>query len=58
MKNFTWIGETSVLDVKCLAQETGGLYISAENEEDLVRAFQKTLGCPMMSAFERRASHR
>jgi hypothetical protein len=34
------------------------LYISAENEEDLVRAVQKTLGCPMMSAFERRASHR
>ena len=50
MKNFTWMGESSVLDVKCLAQETGGLYISAENEEDLVKAFQQTLGCPMMSA--------
>lgn len=49
MKNFTWMGETSILDVKCLAQETGGLYISAENEEDLVKAFQQTLGCPMMS---------
>jgi Ca-activated chloride channel family protein len=58
MKNFTWIGESSVLDVKCLAQETGGLYISAENEEDLVKAFQKTLGCPMMSALEPQASHR
>ncbi|HML92798.1 VWA domain-containing protein [Methyloceanibacter sp.] len=49
MKNFTWMGETSILDVKCLARETGGLYISAENEEDLVKAFQQTLGCPMMS---------
>ena len=58
MKNFTWIGESSVLDVKCLAQETGGVYISAENEEDLVKAFQKTLGCPMMSALEPQASHR
>lgn len=52
MKNFTWIGESSVLDVKCLARETGGLYISADNEEDLVKAFQQTLGCPMMSALE------
>ena len=53
MRNFTWMGASSVLDVKCLAKETGGLYISAENEEDLVKAFQQTLGCPMMSALER-----
>ncbi len=52
MKNFTWTGETSVLDVKCLAKETGGLYISAQNEEDLVKAFQQTLGCPIMSGLE------
>lgn len=52
MKNFTWMGESSVLDVKCLAQETHGLYISAENEEDLVKAFRQTLGCPMMSALD------
>lgn len=50
MKNFSWMGASSVLDVKCLAEETGGLYISAENEEGLVRAFEQTLGCPMMSA--------
>ena len=40
----------SFLDVKCLAEETGGLYITAENRQDLVEAFEKTLGCPMMSA--------
>jgi hypothetical protein len=34
----------------CLAEETAGLYITAENRQDLVKAFEKTLGCPMMSA--------
>lgn len=52
MKNFTWTGASSVLEVKCLAKETGGLYISAENEEDLVKAFQQTLGCPIMSGVD------
>ena len=50
LKNFSWTGAQSMLDVKCLAEETGGLYITAENRQDLVRAFEKTLGCPMMSA--------
>ena len=45
-----WTGAQSILDVKCLAEETGGLYITAENRQDLVEAFEKTLGCPMMSA--------
>jgi len=31
---------------KCLAEETAGLYIRAENRQDLVKAFEKTLGCP------------
>ena len=44
-----WTGAQSALDVKCLAEETGGLYIAAENQEELVEAFEKTLGCPMMS---------
>ncbi len=50
LKAFRWTGAQSFLDVKCLAEETGGLYITAENRQDLVEAFQKTLGCPMMSA--------
>lgn len=49
MKDFFWTGEQSVLDVKCLAETNGGLYITAENQEELVKAFEKTLGCPMMS---------
>lgn len=50
LKAFRWTGAQSFLDVKCLAEETGGLYITAENRQDLVQAFEKTLGCPMMSA--------
>jgi Ca-activated chloride channel family protein len=49
MKNFLWTGEQSILDVKCLAEETGGLYIAARNQEELVQAFEKTLGCPITS---------
>jgi len=50
LRGFRWTGAQSFLDVKCLAEETGGLYITAENRQDLVEAFEKTLGCPMMSA--------
>lgn len=49
LRNFSWTGAQSSLDVKCLAEETGGLYISAEDREHLVRAFEKTLGCPIVS---------
>ena len=49
MKGFSWTGGQSMLDTKCLAEETGGLYITAENRDDLIKAFEKTLGCPMMS---------
>jgi len=50
LKGFSWTGAQSILDVKCLAEETGGLYITAQNRDDLIKAFDKTLGCPMMSA--------
>lgn len=50
LRGYRWTGAQSFLDVKCLAEETGGLYITAENRQDLVEAFEKTLGCPMMSA--------
>jgi Ca-activated chloride channel family protein len=49
LTGFSWTGAESILDVQCLAEETGGLYITAKNRDDLVKAFQKTLGCPMMS---------
>ncbi|MEM7191664.1 MAG: VWA domain-containing protein [Pseudomonadota bacterium] len=48
-----WTGAQSALDVQCLAKETGGLYIATNNKEELIRAFEKTLGCPMMSAADK-----
>lgn len=50
LRGYSWTGAQSILDVKCLADETSGLYIAAKNRDDLVKAFEKTLGCPMMSA--------
>ena len=43
------MGEQSLLDTKCLAEQNGGLYISVESEDDLAKALEKTLGCPMLS---------
>jgi Ca-activated chloride channel family protein len=52
MKDFSWTGEQSILDAKCLAESNGGLYIAAEAEQDLTEALEKTLGCPMLSRLE------
>jgi len=52
LKNFNWTGQQSLFDTRCLAEETGGLYISTKNRQDLIEAFDKTLGCPMMSRLE------
>jgi Ca-activated chloride channel family protein len=49
MKNFSWTGEQSILDVKCLAEQNNGFYITAETEDDLIAAFKKSLGCPILS---------
>jgi Ca-activated chloride channel family protein len=49
VKDFSWTGEQSIGEVKCLADKNGGLYITAESEQDLIEALEKTLGCPMMS---------
>lgn len=49
MKDYSWTGANSVLDAKCLAEENDGLYLSAENRDDLVAALKTTLDCPMLS---------
>ena len=49
MKDYSWTGESSVLEAKCLAEENNGLYLSAENKDDLVAALKTTLDCPMLS---------
>ena len=37
MKDFSWTGELSIIDAKCLAEANGGLYVTAEAEQDLAR---------------------
>jgi Ca-activated chloride channel homolog len=41
-------GEQSVLDARCLAEQNGGLYLTAETQDELKDAIDKTLGCPMV----------
>lgn len=53
MKAVQWMGPQSVLDVKCLAKQTGGRYVTAQSRADLVREFERALGCPLIgSAWE------
>jgi Ca-activated chloride channel family protein len=49
VKGYTWMGEQSVLETKCLAERNGGLYLTVETEDELREAFEKTLGCPMVT---------
>lgn len=51
-KDFTWTGEQSILDAKCLAHQNGGLYVTAQTETELMDALKKTLGCPMVTRQE------
>jgi Ca-activated chloride channel family protein len=47
--SFSWTGTSSVMDLMCVAKVNNGLYIKANNEEELVEALEKTLDCPMVS---------
>jgi Ca-activated chloride channel family protein len=49
VKGYSWTGEQSILDVKCLADQNEGLYVTVEQEDQLIDALEKTLGCPMLS---------
>jgi Ca-activated chloride channel family protein len=49
----SWMGEQSTDEARCLAEQTGGLYITAKTEDDLVQALEKTLDCPMTSELTR-----
>jgi Ca-activated chloride channel family protein len=49
VRGITWTGEQAVVETKCLAEETGGLYTTVETEQELIDALEKTLGCPIVS---------
>ncbi|HRN83466.1 MAG TPA: VWA domain-containing protein [Hyphomicrobium sp.] len=40
----------------CMAEETGGLALTAETRDELIQALQKTLGCPLFSEASRRGT--
>lgn len=48
-------GPQSYMNARCLAEETGGQYIKAKNQDELARAFEQTLGCPMISTWDARS---
>jgi Ca-activated chloride channel homolog len=49
VENYSWTGEQSIGEAKCLAERNNGLYVTAQSREDLVAALEKTLDCPMIS---------
>ena len=49
VKNYTWVGEQSVFDVKCLVEQNSGNYLTVETEAELIDALEETLGCPMVT---------
>jgi Ca-activated chloride channel homolog len=53
VENYSWTGEQSIDEAKCLAESNGGLYVAAQSQEELVSALEKTLDCPMTSQLPR-----
>lgn len=37
------------MDLMCVVDQNGGLYVRANSEQELVEALEKTLDCPMIS---------
>lgn len=49
MKDFSWTGGTGLMDMRCLAESTGGTYESVETIDELIASLAKTLGCPELT---------
>jgi Ca-activated chloride channel family protein len=41
--------QSEYFKVRCMADATGGDYVSATSEEELIKALRKTLGCPFVT---------
>jgi Ca-activated chloride channel family protein len=48
-QSYSWTGEQSSLETKCLTEQTDGLYITVNTGQELEAALEKTLDCPMIS---------
>jgi Ca-activated chloride channel homolog len=55
VKGYTWTGEQSVVETRCLAERNRGLYLTVETQDELMQALEKTLGCPMVTEVRPRA---
>lgn len=49
MRDFSWTGGGGLMDMKCLAEATGGTYETAETVDELVASLAKALGCPELT---------
>jgi Ca-activated chloride channel homolog len=41
--------EQGISDMRCLATQTGGLFIGVDSIDELIAALNKTLGCPLIT---------
>lgn len=56
-QHFQWNGQGAKnreTSARCLADRTGGIYVSTETTEELIRALQDTMSCPMTALDGRR----
>lgn len=52
-QHFQWNGQGAKnreTSARCLADKTGGIYVSTESTEELIKALQDTLSCPMTAS--------
>lgn len=50
-------GLGDVFGARCLAEETGGLYLPVESEDELAEALRKTLTCPLTASLPMGQAH-
>lgn len=43
------LGSSGIFEARCIADETGGLYVAADTADELVTALEKVLACPFVS---------
>ncbi|MGD9378816.1 MAG: VWA domain-containing protein [Methyloceanibacter sp.] len=47
--SFSWRGANHAAELGCLAEESGGIYVKANSEDELIEALRETLDCPRLS---------
>ncbi|MDJ0513637.1 MAG: VWA domain-containing protein [Methyloceanibacter sp.] len=47
--SFSWRGANHATELGCLAEASGGVYVKANSEDELIAALRETLDCPRLS---------